>query len=269
MLPISGPEDLDPIARDLGWPLILRGTQGLADQQVRIVRNAEALHEGYLQLRDRSPELPFAKACITGVLTAAGSMFECGKPLRLFAREALETYPEPLGPANPVKSTSDAILIDYVKRLFAVLRWHGLAQAEFTQGPDGQRYFLAHNPRPCGSTICAEPWYPRMVRSLVHLLKGVAVDPVLAYATNREVAPFPSLVAARLRKGRFPRIRDRISYWHIAATTPWRQLCLIHRTARQRYWLWKSICRQRATCRRRSSQSISRPILVADARNSI
>ena len=246
MLSISGPEDLDPIARDLGWPLVLRGTQGLGGQQVRIVRNVEALRESYDQLRDRSPELPFAQAFITGVRTAVGSLLDHGTPLRLIAQEALETYPGPTGPPIRVRSTSDAILIDYAKRLFAALRWHGLAQAEFIQGQDGQRYFLEINPRPWGSIICAEACRARLFRSFVHLLKGVTVEPDLRYVTDREVAIFPSFLAARLREGRFPRLGDWASYRRMAATIPWRQFGLLHHTAQQLYWLWDAGRRQRA-----------------------
>ena len=248
MLSISGPDDLDPIARDLGWPLVLRGTQGLGGRQVRIVRNAEALRESYDQLRDRSPEPPFAQAFITGVRTAVGALLEHGKPLRLFAQETLESYPEPTGPPIRVRSTSDALLIDYAKRLFAALRWHGLAQAEFMQGQDGQRYFLEINPRPWGSIICAEACRARLLRSFVHLLKGVTVEPDLAYVTNREVAIFPSFLTARLLEGRVPRFGDCPSYWRMATTIPWRQFGLLHHSAQQLYWLWELGRRQRAPC---------------------
>ena len=246
MFSISGPEDLDPIARDLGWPLVLRGTQGLGGQQVRIVRNAEALRESYDQLCERSPELPFAQAFITGARTAVGSLLEHGNPLRLFAQVALETYPGPTGPPIRVRSTSNVILIDYAKRLFAALRWYGLAQAEFMRDQDGRLYFLEVNPRPWGSIICAEACRVSMFRSFVHLLKGVTVEPDFAYVTDREVAIFPSFLAARLREGRFPSIDDCVSYRRMAAMIPWRQLGLLHHTAQQLYWLWDSGRRQRA-----------------------
>ena len=246
MLSISGPEDLDRIARDLGWPLVLRGSQGLGGQQVRIVRNAEALREGYDQLRDRSPELPFAQAFITGARTAVGSLLEHGKPLRLIAQEALETYPGPTGPPIRVRSTSDAISIGYAKRLFAAMRWHGLAQAEFIRDQDGQCYFLEVNPRPWGSIICAEACRARLFRPFVHLLKGVTVKPDFGYVTGREVAIFPSFLAARLREGRFPRRDDWASYLRMATTIPWRQLGLLHHTARRLYSAWDTGRRQRA-----------------------
>jgi len=110
---------------------VLRGTQGLGGEQVRIVRDRSQLLEAYSALHARSPEPPFAQEFIVGTRTVVGALLDRGSTLRAFAQRSLETHPAPTGPSIRSRSMKDATLFEHAEKLFAALEWDGLALAEF------------------------------------------------------------------------------------------------------------------------------------------
>ncbi len=251
MMPIDGADGLDAVSRDFGWPLVLRGTQGLGGEQVRIVRNRSQMLEAYSALHDRSPEPPFAQEFIAGTRTVVGALLDQGSTLRAFAQRSLETYPAPTGPSIRSRSMKDATLLEHANNMFAALKWDGLALAEFMQGENGEFYLMEINPRPWGTIQVAEVCGVPMIRPFVQMLKGETIDPPRSYVAGRDIVMFPGFLSARIRQGRFPRLQDLGSYLRMIRTIPWKYGGLLWHTSQTLYWLW---CDQRAnTLRQRQS----------------
>ena len=238
MTPISGPDALKEVARELGWPLVLRGTQGLAGQQVRIVQDQSQMNEAYATLRSLSPEPPFAQEFIAGTRTAAGALLDQGSTLQVFAQQSLETFPSPTGPTIRGLSIKDTRLLDYAKRIFAALKWNGLALADFMRAKSGEFYLMEINPRPWASIKVAEACGAPLIRPFVQMLKGEPLDPPRSYVVGREIVMFPAYLSARIRTDCFPRLRDLGSYLRMGRTVPLRRPGLLLHTSKNLYWQW-------------------------------
>ncbi len=236
MLPISGADDLDALAHEFGWPMVLRGTQGVAGQQVRIVQNRAQALAAYQLLIDRSPDPPFGQQFICGHRSVVGVLLDNGTALRVFAHRSLETYPGPTGPSIRARSIDDRRLIDYAQRLFAALKWNGLALAEFMHSVDDEYYLMEINPRPWATIQVAEACGAPMIEPFVRLLRGRRLAEQRPYVVGREVVMFPAFLTARIRAGRFPSIRDAPAYSRLWRTIPGRHAGLLWHMGRNLYW---------------------------------
>ena len=237
---IAGTDDLEVLAGEFGWPMVLRGTQGVAGQQVRIVRNSTQAREAYRLLGDRSPSPPFAQRFIPGHRTVVGLLLDQGTALRAFAHRSLETYPGPTSPSIRARSIHDGRVIDYAQRLFAALQWNGLALAEFMHSVDDEFYLMEINPRPWATIQVAEACGAPMIEPFVRFLKGERPVEQRPYVVGREVVMFPAFLSARIRSGRFPRVKDWAAYGRLWRTIPARHLGLMWHTARNLYWDWRT-----------------------------
>ena len=245
MMPVTSPADFEPIARELGWPLVLRGTQGVAGQQVRIVQDQADLTTAYDALQSESPQPLFAQAFVPGTRTVMGTLLQDGAMLRAFAHRSLETYPGATGPSIRGRSIVDPRLLDHASRLFRALNWNGLALAEFMHGHDGEYYFMEINPRPWATILIAEACGAPMIGAFIRRLKGESVDAQPPYVIGREVPVFPGFLSARIRAGGFPRVRDLGSYLRLFRAIPAMRLGVLWHHTRTLAWEW----RHRDACR--------------------
>lgn len=239
MLPVPALDTAASVGRDLGWPLVFRGTQGCGGEQVRIVRNHRQMIEAYAALSERSPEPPFAQEFVSGECYLIGALLDHGRALQTFAQVAVEVFPASTGPSIRVRSINDSKMVGYATRLFAALGWHGLACAEFVRATNGELRFLEINPRPWGSIQAAEACGAPMLRPFVQLLKGDAVDPPRPYVVGREVALFPAYLGGCIRSNRFPRIQDIGRYLRMGRAMPWAHPGLLFHATQQLFWQWR------------------------------
>ena len=240
MRPISGPDDVDALAHELGWPMVLRGTQGVAGQQVRIVQDHAQALDAYRFLADRSPDPPFGQRFVSGHRSVVGVLLDRGKALCTFAHRSLETYPGPTGPSIRARSIQNDRLTDYAHRLFAALEWNGLALAEFMHSDDDEFYLMEINPRPWATIQVAEACGAPMIGPFVSFLMGHRPEAQGPYVVGREVVMYPAFVTARIRADRFPCLRDWAAYWRLSRTIPFGAAGLLWHTGRNLYWDWRA-----------------------------
>ncbi len=232
---ISDMAALGEVLEHLGYPCVLRGTQGLAGQQVRVVGDLEQAVSAYCYLQEHSPGPPFAQRFVSGQRCLIGGLFDDGQMLQWFSQATVEAS-SPTGPSIRVRSVRDNRLTDYARRLFGELRWSGLACAEFIRDDQGNYHFLEINPRPWAAIRAADRCGVPLLEMFARYLKGEKPDRQVDFPAGREVALFPQFVAARLRAGRLLRWSDRRAYLEILAGIPWTRPALVLHLLRRVWW---------------------------------
>jgi predicted ATP-grasp superfamily ATP-dependent carboligase len=140
-----------------------------------------------------------------------GGLFHQGNPLRVYAGEKLEQYPQRTGPAIRLRSADHAALFEIGARVFRELAWTGFASADFIRRPDGTFVLLEVNPRLWGSIAGAAAAGVDLFTPFAELLAGRVPAPDLTCAANRECRIFPRYLLSpsyRGVSGLFHAIRD-------------------------------------------------------------
>lgn len=234
--------DIDALTsagRTLGWPLVLRGTQGSAGSQVRIVDHEAAARPAFLALSRSGPV--FAQEFIQGDCYIAGAIVETGHVGQMFIAKVLETWPSPTGPSIRVIAVDEPALEADSRKLFAALRWHGLIMADFIRPVNGDQRFLEINPRLWGSIAAAELCGAPLLDPFVKLLRGAPIPPPRTHSVGRHVTLFPQFVAARLDQDSFPRFADLPHYCSMLASIRMLSIPLLRHHLHRLYWRWSAL----------------------------
>lgn len=238
--PIGGEAQLQAVLDELGLPCVLRGTQGVAGEQVKICNDVAQAMLAYRQLLGLSPEPPFAQQYLEGSRSLIGGLFSKGRMLQYFSQTTIEACPAPAGPSVRVRSLRDPVLTDYARTIFEAFAWDGLACAEFIQLGRGDYRFLEINPRPWAaihaSHFCGVP----LLSDFVGFLEGRTPPPQRDFADGIECTLFPAFFTARIRTGAFPRLADLPAYLQSTRAAPWTELPLLRSFARLIWWTYDS-----------------------------
>jgi predicted ATP-grasp superfamily ATP-dependent carboligase len=207
-MPIAWPADLEEAATRFGYPMVLRGTRGLAGSQVRVVSSAREAAVALGELNSESPGQPFAQAFIKGPRHLVGGFFSHGETIRLFAQETIEQHPAVTGPSIRVRGCTDETLIGSARTLVADLRWSGMACVEFIRDERGRFVLMEMNPRPWAALEVAERSGADICRAFAESLAGRPVGPLKGYRVRSSDVVLEGFVLARLRgMGLWPTLR--------------------------------------------------------------
>lgn len=228
--------DLQAVAAELGYPFVLRGTQGLGGQQVRIVSTAAAAMLAYSELVALSPEKPFAQEYLDGERCLLGALLDHGHIIQSFGQRTLECYPPPTGPSIRVTSFPDPALVAYGERILSALQWTGLACAEFIRLRDGSFRFLEINPRPWAaiqaSTVAGVP----LIRMFAQFLMGRREFKPVRYEPNRRCTIFPAYLDAKINARQKLASSDIPACLSLIFSIPWSSPSLTFYTLKRLYW---------------------------------
>lgn len=236
MLAIADQAALPATIDALGLPLVLRGTQGMSGEQVRIARSPEAARAAFDQLRAASPEPPFAQEFLDGRRCLIGAVMQHGHAVQWFSQRTIESCPPPTGPSIRVESLVDPVLTAHAARLFEAIAWDGIACAEFIQLGRGDYRLLEINPRPWAAIRAAHSCGVPLLRLFARYLCGQPVAGGVAFGDGQECTLFPAFITARLRWGGFPRMSDTRAYVQMLRAAPWGQPALLRHFLRIVWW---------------------------------
>jgi hypothetical protein len=196
-MPVGSPTDLEEAARRFGYPLVLRGTRGLAGSQVRVVSSAGEAAAALGELNGQSPGQPFAQAFIKGPRHLVGGFFSRGEAVRLFAQETIDQHPAVTGPSIRVRACTDETLIRSARTLVADLGWSGMACVEFIRDAHGRFVLMEMNPRPWAALEVAERSGAGICRAFAESLAGRPVGPLQGYRTGGSQVVLQGFLLAR------------------------------------------------------------------------
>ena len=234
-VPLSKESDIENAIRYLGFPLVLRGTQGLSGDQVRIVTNPVSAVEEYHYLLKCSPDQPFAQEFVTGQRCLIGGLFDQGRMLQWFSQTTIEAIWE-TGPSLRVRSIRDPKLTTYAERLFRGLEWNGLACAEFMRNEAGEYFFLEINPRPWAAIQAAHYCGVPLLSMFADYLLGSEPAKQIEFPDNKDATLFPQFITSRISARRFGQWRDRQAYGQAFMSAPWRHPPLLLHFMRKIWW---------------------------------
>jgi hypothetical protein len=187
---ITGVADVRAALARVGLPAVVKATFGRGGDGTRIVHDAAAAERTALQLLDDGREC-MVQEYVHGQTWLVGGLFDRGRALRLYAGEKIEQQPSLTGPAARIRSVGESALTSAATRVFAALRWTGLASADFVRAADGGFHFLEVNPRPWGSIAAAADAQVDLFTPLADLMCGGTPAPDLAYTRDVETRILP------------------------------------------------------------------------------
>lgn len=227
---------LAAVGRQLGFPFVLRGTQGLGGTQVKIVHDEQQAVDAYRLLQTLSPGLPFAQQYIEGRRCLIGGLFDQGHLIQWFSQTTLESFSPPTGPSVRVMSIRDAALAEYARNLFRELGWTGLACAEFMQTRDGRFVFLEVNPRPWAAIQAAHVCGVPLMRSFTRFLAGTKTFTQPDFPDKKVVCLFPQYFIYRMNTDGRLSWRYWREYLRCLAIAPWGHPRLMLHYLRTTWW---------------------------------
>jgi predicted ATP-grasp superfamily ATP-dependent carboligase len=196
-MPVGSPGDLEEAARRFGYPLVLRGTRGLAGSQVRVVSSAREAAVALGELSGQSPGQPFAQAFVKGPRHLVGGFFSDGEAIRLFAQETIDQHPAVTGPSIRVRACTDETLIRSARALVADLGWSGMACVEFIRDERGRFVLMEMNPRPWAALEVAERSGAGICRAFAESIAGRPVGPLHGYRVGAPDVVLEGFLLAR------------------------------------------------------------------------
>jgi len=189
--------DLSDAIRELGTPLVVKGSVGRGGRTTFIIRSLSEARRAARRIRALGAN-PFAQAYICGVTHLAGGLFENGRALRLYCGAKRVQVPARTGPAAELVSTDDAAFVSVALRAFEESRVTGLASADFIRDERGVYHFLELNPRPWGSIAAARDAGVDLFAPLVALWSGQSIKADQSFRPGVRSAVFPlALLSAR------------------------------------------------------------------------
>ncbi len=182
--------DLRDAIRELGTPLVVKGSIGRGGKTTFIVRSLSEARRAANRIRALGAD-PFAQAHVRGVTYLAGGLFENGRALRLYCGAKRVQFPARTGPAAELVSTDDRTFVSVALRAFEASRVTGLASADFIRDERGVYHFLELNPRPWGSIAAARDAGVDLFTPLVALWSGQAITADLSFRPGVRSTVFP------------------------------------------------------------------------------
>jgi|GEM_PF-2509476 biotin carboxylase len=175
--------ELEAMAWELGFPLIVKGDRGEAGNHVRLVTRSADLAAAYAEVaeleRDFGP--PSLQEYVRGRAFSVGGLFDSGRPLRVCAHLKLAGVP-PLGGLT-AKGVTIRVpgLLEAAFAVFEALSYRGLGHAEFIQDAMGHFKFLEVNPRVWGTLAVSHYAGVDMLGAYADLARGRPLVPDLRY----------------------------------------------------------------------------------------
>lgn len=235
--PLPDTADIDAVARQLGWPLVMRGCQGSASSQVIIADHPAQARDALALLAATSDGEPFAQAFVPGDIVIVNGVFLDGVPLRAVCSMPVQRWPEPTSPSTVQRTFRDAALEALVRRIMGSLHYSGIGVLEFMKRPDGGHTFIEMNPRASGSVACTRAVGIDFAALYADLLAGTppaaAGDP-FAVPAGIDLYLFPQYLKARVASaGIRDALRHPLRWWRSLRGAPWRRPRLLLALSRQ------------------------------------
>src|SRR5579863_2841821 len=146
--------ELGSVAKDLSFPLVVKGDRGESGQRVRICRDSDELLAGYREIakleRDGGRLISIQKH-IAGVAYSVGGLFCDGTPLRVCAHRKLVTIPPHGGLTVSGITELCPRLLDEAFKIFKAVNYTGLGHVELIRDSNNRFNFIEINPRVWGT----------------------------------------------------------------------------------------------------------------------
>lgn len=187
--PLDGAADIQRVADEASFPLIIKRRHELGRAQVRYVADADALrglHES-LAIGGAGGVVRglIAQQYIDGPGCALFALYDQGTMKRYFMHRRVREFPAAAGSSCCAESVHEPDLLDVGKRLLDSLAWHGVAMVEFKRARGtGRLHLMEVNPKFWGSLDLAIAAGVNFPVDTVRMARGEALEPQRDYAVG-------------------------------------------------------------------------------------
>jgi hypothetical protein len=177
------------IAREFGFPVVIKGDTGESGETVRIVWKADDLLANYREVcerEERPDSRPAIQEFVQGPAYSIGGLYHGGRPLRVIVHRKLVRYPHPWGgrTVRGITEESPEACREGFK-IFEALEYTGFGHVEFIRDQrDGRMKFLEVNPRLWGTIGVARHAGVDLFTPYRQLVAGIAVQPDLRFRSG-------------------------------------------------------------------------------------
>jgi hypothetical protein len=233
--PVAAATDADEAARQLGFPLVVKGARGRGGSATHIATSLDEARSA-TSATLRNGNACFAQEFVDGPTYLVGGLFYHGCPIRIYAGRKIEQYPPRIGPAVSIRSVDEPALLVSALTVFRELQWHGLASVDLIGASAGQYLFLELNPRPWGSITAAADAGVDLFTPFAEMLRGRTPPADLAFRPGVESTVFPLYFLSRVFWWRGRALHTAVRDLAGAQGAPWRSVGqaahLLHRLYR-------------------------------------
>ena len=153
--------DLEPLARTLQFPVVVKGVSSSGSQQVAVAENAADMGHHVRRIADlrQSADLPLPviQEYIPGSGYGVTALMRHGSMVASFMHRRIAEHDIAAGVAfahgaTGAESVHEPEMLQAASRMLEALQWNGVAMVEFKRHSEtGQFYFIEINPRFVGS----------------------------------------------------------------------------------------------------------------------
>lgn len=158
--PIRTEEELETLANELTFPIVLKTRIGNSAKGVAIAGNVRELKIKYHTLVDTyhlaDDRRPFLQEYLPGRAVGVCALYDRGRRLAWFGEEYLRCKePGRFGTSTLRKTWQDPEVVERALLVLDILKWHGLAHLDLIQDRRGVFKIIEINPRPWGAMALA------------------------------------------------------------------------------------------------------------------
>jgi predicted ATP-grasp superfamily ATP-dependent carboligase len=219
--PIHTQKELDGLANELNFPIVLKTRIGNSAKGVAIAQNVQDLKKKYHALVDTyhlsEDRWPFLQEYLPGRAVGVCALYNQGKRVAWFGEEYIRCKePGRFGTSTLRRTWHDPETIEQALTVLDALQWHGLAHLDLIQDRQGVFKIIEINPRPWGAMALAVHagidfpwlWYRLALGEAIDL---VSINPQNLYC--RWILGDCLAVLNRLKQGRLLETMN-IFKWH-------------------------------------------------------
>ena len=232
-LDLDSPERLHAAVEELGFPFVIKDSEGFGARHVRYIANAEELREAQRNLATaRFRGRPMAQEFVQGPANdvyMTQVLYRHGEPLFVCSHRKLRQFPLHGGTTARGVTVREPQLDAQVLQIFSALHWHGPAKADFKRDVrDGSFKLMELDPRVGASYEISMAAGSNLVDLCCRMVAGEPVQPQLTYARGARMrllcydilclAARPRLLPAFVLDTLNPRVRSDFDWGDLPGT---------------------------------------------------
>jgi len=220
----SSADELQVVAKEWGWPLVVKGDNGSGGGHVRYATHINDLRRAYDEIAASGRVgRPIVQEFVPGDVYLTHVLYNHGELVGICSHLKERHFPCTGGVTARGRTVREPHLDEYATRIFSRLRWHGPAKADFVRDVrDGVFKLMELDPRISASIDIPQAAGVDMVEMSCRIVAGKCVEPRLGYAPGIRVryvcrdalcvATRPSLLGSFILDSLNPRVRSNFDW---------------------------------------------------------
>jgi glutathione synthase/RimK-type ligase-like ATP-grasp enzyme len=159
-------------ADELGFPLVLKQSEGFAGLGVRLVATRDQLDAAWAEI---GGGVVVAQRFVEGPIGNSVFLMARGRPICWMSAYKVRTFPGPFGPSSARRFMTHDDVAPLLARIGELTGYHGFGALDWVLGPDRRLHIIELNARPVPAIHMSRRAGVDFARAVRELLSGVPV----------------------------------------------------------------------------------------------